>query len=423
MNKRLAKFLNKAFGHCILMQKSSRYKYLIFDNIELIGKREWKSASGEGSIFKSYEYYLALQHGCADNVMHRYVLVYESDIPIAASYFQVINLGGKSIRHLISDRSVLLQNSLAAVVDEKIFGINGKAKSLIVGGNLFATGELCFMSSEKSNIDKACNEFDHILRLVEDSLPENTTVSTVLMKEFSPGNLFQNKTDYSGFTSFEIDPEMLVTINPAWKTFDNYLDALASKYRLRAKNALTKSSGIVRKNFTATEIEKNKAEIETLLQMVYDKAPVKIASTSVDYFIKLKQHLNDNFQFHAYLYNKKIVAVSSAFFSNHELIAYNIGLNYSLNKSHALYQRLLYDYVNDAIALSATHLNLGRDALEIKSTVGAQPVPYKLFVRFASSFANLMAQPFAQLSQPKKWIQRNPFKETEFVKQMASQPI
>ena len=55
------------------------------------------------------------------------------------------------------------------------------------------------------------------------------------------------------------------------------------------------------------------------------------------------------------------------------LDAHFVGINYEYNREYAVYQRMLYDYIQIAIENRLQQINFGRTASEIKSSVGAEP--------------------------------------------------
>jgi hypothetical protein len=105
------------------------------------------------------------------------------------------------------------------------------------------------------------------------------------------------------------------------------------------------------------------------------------------------------------------MAFTSSLFNKCFYEAHLIGMDYSLLRSHALYQNLLYHFVNEAIALRAPKLFFGRSALEIKSTAGATPIEMHALIRFENKIANQVLKPMLQKVKVEEWIQRNPFKE------------
>jgi hypothetical protein len=94
-----------------------------------------------------------------------------------------------------------------------------------------------------------------------------------------------------------------------------------------------------------------------------------------------------------------------------KLEAHFVGLDYEYNTSKGLYQNMLYDFIRQAIEAKSDTLYLGRTALEIKSTVGAEPDLMSLYVKSANPIYQRIVGPiFGNLKQT-DWIQRRPFKD------------
>ena len=58
-------------------------------------------------------------------------------------------------------------------------------------------------------------------------------------------------------------------------------------------------------------------------------------------------------------------------------------------------------------------LILGRTASEIKSTIGAEAVELKCYIRHHNPLSNRIIKPFVEYLKPAAWIPRNPFKEND----------
>ncbi len=80
------------------------------------------------------------------------------------------------------------------------------------------------------------------------------------------------------------------------------------------------------------------------------------------------------------------------------------------NKSHAIYQRMLYDYIDIAIKQKLSTLNFGRTASEIKSSVGAIPQHLTVYIRHKKSIRNKFLKLFLLKIRPTKFNQKFPFK-------------
>lgn len=111
----------------------------------------------------------------------------------------------------------------------------------------------------------------------------------------------------------------------------------------------------------------------------------------------------------------KLIGFSSSFIFNSILDANYVGINYEFNNEYALYQRMLYDYIEFAIQRNCSELRFGRTAEEIKSSVGANPVPMKLFIRHRNPIANRILKAIVGTIKPSEHELRKPFK-LEFTK-------
>ena len=108
--------------------------------------------------------------------------------------------------------------------------------------------------------------------------------------------------------------------------------------------------------------------------------------------------------------DQKMVGFSAVFHFNNIIDASFVGFDYGLNKEHAIYQRMLYDFVELSIILGAHELRLGRTAELIKSSVGAEPVDMKLYIKHRNSISNKLLAPFISSISPAKFELRSPFK-------------
>jgi hypothetical protein len=67
--------------------------------------------------------------------------------------------------------------------------------------------------------------------------------------------------------------------------------------------------------------------------------------------------------------------------------------------------------LDDSIKDGAQSIDLARTAMEIKSTIGAEPQNYQLMVKHLNPITNSIVKRFIQNLRPKEWTQRKPFKE------------
>jgi len=394
--------------------KKGKIYFEIFNAVNDFSAGEWNQIAGN-KIFLQYSYLNALEKSKPAGISFRYVIIYENKIPVAVCYFQVADLSSKELGSLVN-----LENfgSVFSTAGNKInqFLFSGDkyfSSNLVVCGSLFVSGEYGIGCSNE-------NYFPLIIELIPEMM-ENISQQIIEQKGrvvcYSVKDFYDESDKYAKELSKErfhrmvIDPNMIFTVREEWKTFDDYLDAMSSKYRLRANNVLKKLEDVEIKYLELADIEKEKESIENLYFQVQKKAPVRIVRVNTDYFMTLKEHLKKEFVVRGFYLENKMIAFTSGFKSGSHYEAHFIGINYHFNKSHSLYQNILYDFIHEAIKNKSEQLIFGRTAMEIKSTVGAVAYPLYSYIKFSNSFLNRIIKPFIPSEKNEDWIPRSPFKD------------
>ncbi len=241
-----------------------------------------------------------------------------------------------------------------------------------------------------------------------------------------------------GFHQLPADPSMHLKIEEHWRTAADYLADLTSKYRVRARRARTKLTGITRRLLTQEEVIHYQDRCYQLYQQVSSGADFNAASLSEAYFpwlaslhrstTNLKVLLTTNggdeetfpessqatVRFHGYFdASGKLVGFTTAIPNDKTYHAHFLGLEETCNQQHHLYHNMLFDLLEDAIAGGFKTLDYGRTALEIKSSLGAEPVDYAVQIKARHKWLNRLIPLFtpAVYSAP-AWTARNPFRES-----------
>ena len=421
MFKTIHQKIKNAISCCLLKSANQQISLQLFDSISRVNKTDWHQIAGT-DVFWSIPYHEALENGCTTSVLFRYVIIYKNDLPVSLFYFQLIDLKGKSVSDLLNQEYFPeLFAKMNGRSNDFVFGNKDKGESyLCICGNLFVSGDFGIKIIDDEVLAALKPTFAAAMDLVEDSLADGATIFATALKDYKMDHTLIKAFEQMSFVDFEIDPDMVLQIDSKWNTYDDYLATFSSKYRVRANSASAKIDGLITEDWDAKKINKHQEQIDKLFQAVLEKAPVRLAGNTSAYFGNLKNQLAQNFIFKAFLLNDKLVAFSTAIIYNEGMHAHHIGFNYDLNKKYALYQNLLYHFIQDAILLKKQFINFGRDAMEIKSTVGAEPMRLKLFVRFSNSITQLILDSFLKLAKPKLWTQRKPFRLAENEKKAAS---
>jgi hypothetical protein len=330
----------------------------------------------------------------------RYVCVSDHDNPQALALVQIVELSV----------DVILKNIKATALSRCLLSLLlwKEHIKIMFCGNVFLSGEYCLSFSEKTKREKAVKEIGRALDTISKSVKP---LHAIFIKDFEKKAL-----DYSqgfesfGFTNIKVEPNMLVHLKPEWKSFEDYKDALKSKYRIKANKADSKSQALEGRFMSKNDIESAQKALQNLYQNTIDNANFNAQVLNLKTYIELKSLYKDDFIVKGYFLDGEIVGFLSALKNRSHLDAHFIGLNYRLNKAHAIYPRILNDYVRIGIENKVSVINLGRTASEIKTTIGAVPLELSCYIKHKSPFINALVRPFFRRIQIKSFKQHSPFK-------------
>ncbi|MBI1287630.1 MAG: GNAT family N-acetyltransferase [Flavobacteriales bacterium] len=236
----------------------------------------------------------------------------------------------------------------------------------------------------------------------------NIPYGTYTVKVSATGYLMQ---EVPVTVSSEMQPNMTSTIRPDWQDFDSVMNDFSSKYRVRAKAAIKKAEHLTLREFSVDDIQQHNDTIMQLFKNVEAGADFHMVSIHPRYFLDLKAALDDHFVVKGFFDGEKLIGFYSYIRGFEHSYASFVGLNYDYNQDCSLYQNILYHLLDDAIKDGAKSIDLARTAMEIKSTMGAEPVDHHLMIKHLNSITNSILKRFITNIRPKEWTQRNPFKE------------
>lgn len=379
-------------------------KLSIYDSTELVNSLHWNAVVDNSNIYLSLEYLKALENAMQGSMEFRYIIFYNNLLrPVAVAYLQLIHFRDKGIKYrdMLCKIADKIKNKLLESIDAKV----------LVCGNIFACGENGFVFTSDIDPKEAFQLLAESMKRITLDENKNVQISFSLLKEFWPGSIKNSDSlKNSSYREVMIDVNMVMKIPAHWKIMDDYLSAMTTKFRTKVKGVYKKSNTIRVEKFELNEIIKYKDRIVKLYHSVLSKASYKFGELNGQAFINFKQSLKEKFIFQAYFIKETMVGFSAVFHFNHIVDANFVGIDYSCNKEYALYQRMLYDFVDLSIQLGAHELRLGRTAELIKSSVGAEPVNMKLYIKHRNNFSNKLLIPFIASISPSKFELRPPYK-------------
>ena len=371
----------------------------IFTTVDVIPKRYWDSVNCCTNIYYSPEFLRAFELANTD-IEFNYIFILKNNEAVAFANTQIVTIGIKTITKNIS-----MSNKIRRIVNNMF--CNNHIKVLFCG-NVFLSGEYgTFLKDGEPKVET----FNAIAEGVKRLSKNTKKLSAIFIKDFEYESLpITNQLESFDYTAMEVEPNMIISLKPEWLSFNDYKNALKSKYRVKANKADSKSKLLEAKFFDEKDIEIHKHQLQELYQNTISNADFNAQILNLDTYINLKKAFKNAFIVKGYFLENKLVGFLSAMKNDTHLDAHFIGIDYSKNKEFAIYPRILNDYVRLGIETKSNQINLGRTASEIKSTLGAEPKALTCYCKHKRYLPNQVLKPFIKNVHIKSFKQHSVFK-------------
>ena len=361
-----------------------------------------------------FDFLKSIENALPEKLSPLYALIKKEKEVLGLLYFQVIQFSAGESLKLEQETDELpckmFFDSLAKFF--KKFVANKVSFKALVSGNLLGSGPFGFYFTQDFDHDKQ----EELLSLSIETLfryeKSMADVSVCLIKDFPKGKRLTTASSgpYASFTEFKVQPSMNLKVR--WNSFEDYLNSMESKYRLRIKKYQQKIASLQLKELTADEIDFYKNEIELLYKNIQDQAGFNMVHLDQNYFYTLKKLKKNDFKFFAYFLDNEMLCFYSYLNAGDILSAHFLGYNKSKNNHYAIYPNVLCNLIQEAIVNQYQCIDLGRTALEIKSSFGAVPEELFCYVAHRSSWYNRFVPKLLDYLVPEeKWTPRSPFKK------------
>jgi len=379
---------------------------LFFSSIDEISNEIWTQLECENNLYFHRDFLKSIEINHSEINFYYIILVDNSNKPIALASIQIVDFYLDTVKTNFEDFIRKIKNLL-----RKLYILpNKKALKLLISGNTFVSGEhgiFITHSQDKKQVIK--NLAKAILHFVNSN--NSINIDAFLLKDFVNESLFiTDELKNYNYHPFSVEPNMILEINEDWNSFEDYLNAIKTKFRVKAKKAIQLSKDIIIKEVNDHNIENKLPKMTALYKKVVSNADFNLSHFNLESYKTLKSAFGEKYILKTYELDGKIVGFMSGMINQNSLDAHFVGLDYSLNRQYAIYQRMLYDYIQIAIAKKLKTLNFGRTASEIKSSVGAKPQDLTMYLRHKKGITNKIVKLFLQYIQPSPFRQHFPFK-------------
>ena len=365
-----------------------------------------------GNYLLSAPYLAALEQHPYKGMFFHYVVAYKQEEPVSITYYQETDVHIANVDKNVDTDNVGDTQSFFSkakgVISSSLESVKAR---LLVQGNLLQSGEHGGFFTESLTLEQQAFLVDSAWRKIVDSNKSGKKIRCVLIKDITKDLDEQIKLIDDDFASFTVQPNMISQIRPEWNSFDDVMGDFSSKYRVRSKKAVKQAEHLQLRELNAIEIQELNDTIMQLFKNVEAGADFHMVSIHPRYFIDLKAALEDHFILKGYFDGAELIGFYSYVKGIDHNYASFVGLNYDYNRDCALYQNILYSLLDESIKDGAASIDLARTAMEIKSTMGAEPQEYQLMVKHLNGITNSIVKRFIQNIRPKEWTQRRPFKE------------
>ncbi|MBR9922674.1 MAG: GNAT family N-acetyltransferase [Bacteroidetes bacterium] len=369
--------------------------------------RDWDQVTSEAPFFLQSPFLQSLETAPPEGVEFAYLIFHRNLQPVGIAYCQTFEFDAyKSLEASLESGDRRWYDPLRKFLARRI-----NFRTLVCGNLLFSGPYAYFFTDTELDAPKLVSEALIKVSSVLDK--DRGGIQGLFIKDFPPEHgadldAFRK----SGYRDFKFLPCMHMSMPGDWGSFEDYLEALSSKYRVRARRAFKKLGDVEKRYLNAREIKAWESELYELYREVADSADFNLATVPADYFYQLKNALPGDFNVLAYFDKGEPIAFISYFTGDFGLEAHFIGFDSAIQRKRQLYLNILYDLIREGIEMEAPRIHFARTASEIKSSVGAIACDQQCIIRHRTPWINRLVGPIVGTLQgpTEEWQPRHPFK-------------
>jgi hypothetical protein len=374
------------------------FGFALADSIDYLDAARWDAVTAGDSLFLSRRYLRVLEDAGPENLRQRYALIFRGREAVAAVAAQSVKLSvarvGKSQRH----------QRVAAPLErlEERMLVCGNLLSWGMHGVSFAAGE------DAATLWPAVAEAIYRLRRADKLLGDTALVMVKdISDEHAAGASVLKRFSYR---ALETDPNMVLELSPRWRSYEDYLASLTSKYRKTCrqidKEALAAGCQVEELKDLAGHAE----SLHDLYLQTHRNAKFRPVTLPPAFIPTLAARLGDDFRCRVVRRDGQLLGFVTTLRDGETAVGYNIGFDRKANAEIPIYLRLLQAVIDDAIKFGSRRLSLGRTALEPKARLGARPQPMRVWIRHRLPMLNVLVRGLLHTISHDEAPERNPFK-------------
>ena len=363
----------------------------------------WDEVAHENAFLKTH-YLKVLEESAPTNMQCFYIGIFKESELIGVALAQYLNLNKLES---FGERDKCFKTYIRNFVFRN-FG----SHALFLGNNMI-TGQNGYVFNKKIDLKKVSELLSECANEITLYFKkQNIKIHIVSFKDFYQDCAFElKKSTFSSMYEFNTQPNMIFELDKNWKSNEDYVAAFSKKYRDQYKRAHKKFEGIETRELSLDDIISQENRIYELYHHVAKNAPFNTFFLAKNHFSSFKKQCGNKFILVGYFLDNELVGFHTLLLNGTTLETYFLGYDEHVQKEKMLYLNMLYNMTKFGIENQFQKIIFGRTALEIKSSIGAEPVIMSGFIYHNNKLIDkYFDKIFPKLEPTLVWQQRHPFK-------------
>lgn len=222
---------------------------LFFSSINEIPTTIWDILNCSENNYFSKDFLASIEKNHSEISFIYVVLVDDKKQPKAFASIQIVDFYLNSVDNKFED----FASKLKTVARKLHIFPDKKPLKLLICGNTFVSGEHGIFIKQNNDKKIVIKELAKaILHFV--NADKHLKIDAFLLKDFINESLFIAD-ELKDYNPFSVEPNMVLHVAKNWQNFDDYLAAMKTKFRVKAKKAIQLSASIYVENVTLENID------------------------------------------------------------------------------------------------------------------------------------------------------------------------
>jgi hypothetical protein len=395
--------------------RSTGFGFVFADRVTYLDPLRWDSITEKGCLFLRRDVLQTIEEHGPENIKLRYAIIFRAEMPVAVIAAQVVHVTRANLKpgrqkQVNKTGRPLVHRVLGPALSAATANISER---MLVAGNLLSWGFHGIAFAPNENPEQIWPGVAEALYRIRRAERLTGQTNFVMVKDLTVDQGSLEALRRFSYRPMETEPNMVLTIDPAWCCYEDYLAALDAKYRRNAKDQAKKLAAAGCTVEPLKDLDPHAARLHELYMAVHNNAAVRLVTVPQAYLPALARTVKERFRCTIVRKVDHLLGFVTTLHDGDTAVAYYIGFDRIAAASGLpLYLRLLHATVGDAIAWHCKRLSLGRTALEPKAALGAKPEPMSVWLRHRVPAFNWLFRGLLGGVPHAEAPERNPFKAT-----------